>query len=430
MVNDGAAAITPNMGSKEATFTELAREFQFSDEIKKLLLDSHMTNLEDFRYYFADEKEIDAFCALDDKLKDAALRIQVSRVRRAWASVRQNGARKESRNTVSSVAQMDDILEEGTLREVKVQFWKRYKAKYPVEVSPSDQLLSRCYREMDKRLLTVFDMWKVKTLLHQVTTTKKRKQVGTDLYTFEDEAEEAVTTHAVDKYLSKLHTYLLALAIAGTTAVEGAVQEEVFGSDSTRIIKAPWDTLQTYYFRAARAVTTVPEASRLAWLESRDIAERSVWVSQFREGSEPLGQVVQSVFEKRGAHWDTPIQHMVPQSYASHQHQQHQRQQPRQQQQHQQRPNPSPHEATTPPRRQTQEQQQQPFSPSSSSRPRLGASADSLRNGKSLCPDFNNNKCATKGPSCDKGLHKCAKILRGGKPCGMSYHGAHNCRSV
>ena len=62
MVNEGADA-APVMGSKEATFTELAREFQFSDEIKKLLLDSHMTNLEDFRYYFADEKEIDAFCA-------------------------------------------------------------------------------------------------------------------------------------------------------------------------------------------------------------------------------------------------------------------------------------------------------------------------------------------------------------------------------
>jgi len=42
-------------------------------------------------------------------------------------------------------------------------------------------LLSRCYREMDKRLLTVYDTWKVKTLRYQVMTTKKEKQVGTDL---------------------------------------------------------------------------------------------------------------------------------------------------------------------------------------------------------------------------------------------------------
>ena len=34
-----------------------------------------------------------------------------------------------------SVAELDDFLEEGTLREVKVQFWKRYKVRYPVEVT-------------------------------------------------------------------------------------------------------------------------------------------------------------------------------------------------------------------------------------------------------------------------------------------------------
>ena len=92
-----------------------------------------------------------------------------------------------------------------------------------------------------------------------------------------------------------------------------------------------------------------------------------------------------------------------------------------------QRPAPT-HEAATPPRRQTQGQQQ--FSPGSPSKPRTGATAETLRDGKTLCPDFNNNKCDRKGPSCDKGLHKCAKILRGGRPCGMSYHGAYNCRNV
>ncbi len=102
-----------------------------------------MENLEDFRYYFTDEKEIDAFVATEEALKDPEQRLQVAKERRVWTAVRQNGLRKENRNTVSSVAELDDLLEEGTLREVKVQFWKRYKVKYPVEVSPSDQLLSR-----------------------------------------------------------------------------------------------------------------------------------------------------------------------------------------------------------------------------------------------------------------------------------------------
>ena len=145
-------------GSKEATFTALAEDFKLNDKIKSLFLKGPMENLEDFRYYFADEKEIDAFVAAERSLKKLERSIQIAGVRRAWAAVRQNGLCKENRNTVSSVAELDDLLEEGTLREVKVQFWKRYKAKHPVEVTPSDQLLARCYREMEKRLLTVCDV--------------------------------------------------------------------------------------------------------------------------------------------------------------------------------------------------------------------------------------------------------------------------------
>ncbi len=157
------------MGSKEATFTTLADDLQFDKKVKQLFLDSPMVNLEDFRFYFAEEKEVDTFCAADDCLKDGELKIQISRVRRAWAAVRQNGLRKENRNSVSSVAELDDLLEEGTLREIKIHFWKRYKSKYPVEVSPSDQLLSRCHRENAY-------IREIRTVHHQVMSTRKQKK--------------------------------------------------------------------------------------------------------------------------------------------------------------------------------------------------------------------------------------------------------------
>ena len=96
MVNQAVS----DMGSREATFTALAEDFQFDKKVRQLFLDSPMATLEDFRYYFAEEKEVDAFCAAEDSLKDAELRIQISRVRRAWAAVRQNGLRKENRNSV------------------------------------------------------------------------------------------------------------------------------------------------------------------------------------------------------------------------------------------------------------------------------------------------------------------------------------------
>ncbi len=123
----------------------MTADFGFDEKITALFLKGPMENLEDFRYYFADEKEIDAFVAAEETLEGPELRIQIARVRRAWAAVRQNGLRKENRNTVSSVAELDDLLEEGTLREIKLQFWKRYRMKHPVEITPSDHLLSRCY---------------------------------------------------------------------------------------------------------------------------------------------------------------------------------------------------------------------------------------------------------------------------------------------
>ena len=98
--------------------------------------------------------------------------------------------------------------------------------------------MSRCYRELDKRLLTVFDIWKVKNLLHQVTSTKKRKQVGTDLYTCGEETEVTIG-YGVDEYLARLHTYLLALSVAGWSRVPGAPDSGVFGNDSTKFVKVP-----------------------------------------------------------------------------------------------------------------------------------------------------------------------------------------------
>ena len=421
MVNNNAAA---DKGSKEATFTALTAEFKLDDKVKVLLMASPMENLEDFRYFWTEEKEIDTFVAQDDTLTGQKLKLQVSRMRRAWTATRQNGLRKENRNTVSSVAELDDLLEEGTLRDVKVQHWKRYKVRHPAEVTPSDQLLSRCYREMEKRLLTVYDIWKVKSLLHQVMTTKKRKQVGTHLFTFEDDVEVASESHDWERYLAKLYTYLLALSLAGSNKVQGAPQEEVFGTDATKFVDVPWDVLQSYYFRASRAAMLVPEATRLAWLMERDIAERAAWVSQFREGCAPLGQVVLTIMEKRGAHWDPPIHNTS-------------------------RPDPAPQPQQFSPghdsRKRGRGQQKgngkeslhtEQFSPSSSisqfssSSPRKmtpGTVAPALRDGKALCPDFNKGTCK-QWSSCEKGEHKCAKVSASGRPCGMSNHGAHTCR--
>ena len=307
------AKLQAAMSSKEATFAALTAEFELDDKIKALFLKGPMENLQDFCFYFAEEKEIDAFVAEDDTLTEQEQKIQTARMRRAWAAVRQNELRNENRSTTSSAAKLDDLVEEVTLKGLKLQFWTRYRMRHPAHINPSDQLLSRCYREVKTRLLSVYDIWKVKTLLNQVTTTKRRKRVGVDLYTFEDDAEETPGTYDLDSYLTMLHTYLLALSIAGSNEAQGPQIEEAFGSDSIKFVEIPWDVMQSYYYRAVHSTMKVPETSRLTWLQANDIAERTVWVSQFRGGDEPLGQVVQAIMEKRGAHWDTPIVAFPPQ---------------------------------------------------------------------------------------------------------------------
>ena len=60
----------------------------------------------------------------------------------------------------------DKPIEVHTLRAAKLQFWKRYKTKHPMEVNPSGHLLSLCHRQMEERLLTVQDMQRVRTMAH------------------------------------------------------------------------------------------------------------------------------------------------------------------------------------------------------------------------------------------------------------------------
>ena len=110
---------------------------------------SPMDNLEDFRFYFTEEKESDAFVGEDKASVEANLRLQVARLRRAWSAVRQTATQKESRQSTSTTAELDDLLSEADLKQVKILFSMRYKMKCPAQITPCDQTISRCYREVE-----------------------------------------------------------------------------------------------------------------------------------------------------------------------------------------------------------------------------------------------------------------------------------------
>ena len=414
--------VPTDRGSKETTWRALAADFNLDTRVCELFLNSRMDNLEDFRFYFTKENDIDTFVSEDKTLEGQDRQLQISRVRRAWSAVRRTALKKEEKLSTSSAAEIDDLLCETDLRNAKVEFWKRYKMRYPTQIYPCDQIISRCDREVERRMLTVYDIWKVRSLKHQVTVSRKRKKVGDGLFTFEEEEYETTARNA-KVYLSKLRTYLLALAITGSIKKTAAHTDETFGTDSVNYVTTPWDVLEGYYFRAVESAAAMPEATRLAWLERADLAERAVWVSTFREGEGTIGEVVKQTMDRRGAHWDPPA--LTP--------------------------------ATTQPRQNFQEPRQAgerpaetrrekgkgkgkkgkgkgagkggAHAPNREQKPHSGGVATKLPDGKALCPDFQNARCQSRGASCNKGLHKCGKILRQGKICGMINHGGHACRN-
>ena len=61
--------------------------------------------------------------------------------------------------------------------------------------------------------------------------------------------------------------------------------------------------MMKYFARAKRVTLQLPLQQRLAWLQAKDMEERSEWVSKFRESTRTLGQVARGTYEARDAHW-------------------------------------------------------------------------------------------------------------------------------
>ena len=87
-----------------------------------------------------------------------------------------------------SEADLDDLLDETALRDMKLQFWRRYKTRFPPELYRSDATLSRVTRELNKRMLCVFSVWKVKSLQFQLVSASKKRKLGENLFTEDQES--------------------------------------------------------------------------------------------------------------------------------------------------------------------------------------------------------------------------------------------------
>ena len=309
--------------SAKETFAQLAKDFDFDARISNLILAKKMKSLRDFRFWFSGkdgEDEIKSFVAEIREIQEDpdTHKLQTSKLRQAWASVH-DFLKKQHDTPKPGEAELEDMLQSDDLEGRKKAFWTRYKSDFANEEYPADQLISRVARETQKRMLLVYDIALVKNLLFQITTHKKKKQAvpGADLWTHDNHDTRSPPRDWL-QYLSKLFTYLVALAIAGCQPVHGCPEgkeENVLGADSTVFIEIPLDVVQKYFNRARFKAMEVPEHQRLDWLRQKDQAERALWAKHFQQSNHTLGQVIRMVYNLRDAHWEyqAPIKVQPPQ---------------------------------------------------------------------------------------------------------------------
>ena len=223
-----------------ATVESLQLNFDFSNDILEALVKQKIKNLEEFRYFFESESEIGLWV---QKLSLGEHQfLQTARLRRTWAAVKVFFQHADAGRVKVSEADLDDLLDETALRDMKLQFWRRYKTRFPPELYPSDATLSRVTRELNKRMLCVFSVWKVKSLQFQlVSTSSKKRKLGENLFTEDQELEEVVPRDW-ESYLDRFTAY----ALAGVQAVAGgppANSENTVGAD-TQFVQAPLDVSQ------------------------------------------------------------------------------------------------------------------------------------------------------------------------------------------
>ncbi|CAE7730172.1 unnamed protein product [Symbiodinium sp. CCMP2592] len=296
-------ALVPRDGNDfKAALDTLSLNFSLAPEIQARLLSDGLSHLEELRFFFDNEEHVGRWVAklsLGDKTM-----LETSRLRRAWAAVRLYFSTSEQDRSKVALTDLDTLLEDSELRDVKLAFWKRYRMRFPAEVHPADSLLSRVSREINKRMLCVYAIWKVRSLYFQLTTVQRKRKLGDNLYTEEPDTEEAVTKDA-DTYLDKLYTLLLAYSMAGVFPLPGVdmSKEAVLSASSADFVGVPLDVAMAYFFRAKRCASQLPPARRLQWLLTKDVEGRSEWVTRFREGNSSLGLIIKQVMEARDAHW-------------------------------------------------------------------------------------------------------------------------------
>ena len=314
-----------------------------------------------------------------DKLVKAAkpsnLILSISRLRQVWRSLKK--ARDEEdviKRAGQDTMDMDNLLTASVLDDIEARHWARYKMTWPPEIAPAAALISRIFRELEKRTLSV-----------QMVRKRTRVAEGLEMVSAAVDRDAAPSLH---NYATNLMTLLVAYSKAGSKLRADAPTAEPKTVDSTRVVECPLDVLMRYYFRVQDRAHSLKYHMALDWIQRKDEAERTVWVDRFRNSTDTLGEIIQHTLQTREAMWELPT--------------------------------PEVRQTKTPGGARPELKRKgtpgvgakaQPGEPQGRKR------ADTLRDGTRLCRGFNQGKCSRASGKCNF-AHRCSIVKPNGDVCG------------
>ena len=361
----------------KGTFDQLCTSFRIHQDVGKWLVQTAgLRTLEDFSAFITAESEVeDKITSKIANLTQAGL--QAARLRQAWMAIRKADLQaQENRKRGDEAVDLEALLPNNELKSLDTLFYQRYKQQLEVQVAPSDALVSSLARQLERRMLQVQSVFKVKTLRRSLLTTRKRRKFGSlELIDAEEPVDEPIVEN-VGSYLELLQVLMYGFAKAGVKPLDVVPAEaEGPGSRSSDYVHVPLDVVLRYHRRAVRSVRAIPPQEALAWLQRRDERERQLWVERFRFGSRPLGQIIEQTMIELDHSWEVTV-----------------------------------------------------FDEKDKSKPKdskIGQFAAKLADGTKLCDDWNRGGCSQ---NCHKKLtHACSFIVKeNGRACGMRNHRAIN----
>ena len=402
------------MTSPADIFDELQKTYRLSAELRTWLTDQNGLNaltLNDFAYSMATESDAKTLVEAAKVPVDQQIQ-QTSRVRQAWACVRKTIADAEKvKARGRDDVDLDAMLPQQDLDDLHDKFYARYRLQFPAHVMPSEAVVSRLSKEVDKRLLTLRDVWKVRTQAQLLRAVRKTTVIG-DGVAFQHQIpqeEPDREPQSLHVYLNKLFALLLGYAIVGAKVRAGAPSPELRSSDSTLCVEIPLDVLYKYYYRVKRFAESLPYSEALVQTLRRDEQEREMWIDAFRQSSDPLGVAIKTVFLQQIAVWQPPER--VVRAPAL-------------------RETPTKRKAFADAEESPQKHKKGKGKGTDGARDKIHSGLFQLTMGRdakiSICSAFQYGKCteAKAGGTCSKGRHICARKLKAeGRVCGGMHMG-------